>query len=442
MKRKEIWVKLIFFLIVFSLFSSNFINYKTNLENKFKINYRENDFLKSSDNEILIITPENKTYTGPMSGYYPATYGFENDIIGYNPSEWQVNENPPSYDIEVVKEKNSHKQVVHIDDNEVGGHRMRYYPDSDIEIGTIELWVLGADVSDRSLDIVSLDNSSITGIALQLHSDGWYYYGEYGDQLISNASIPRDNQWHHIRLDFRCSSVADYMGLTESSYRVYIDGINLGDLSFCEPYFDKLNSFMITTDNISDSEWWVDAIGFSWDYDYDIGDNLNEGLLLSFENRTTLDWIGFSLDGQANKTIQGNKTIPLPENGLHKILFYFELSTGQLIESNLIYFTVNYNPDEPYIPPYESSNDFHVLITIFIGAISIFIGILLIFYIILTRNRKYEPYKFKEPKKPEIRVKTKYGYLMCPYCHNENQIKYNYCIYCGASLLEFKSDNM
>ena len=389
-----------------------------------------------------IITPEDKIYTEPMLGYYPATYGFENDIIGYNPSGWQVNENPPAYDIDVVKEKNSHKHVVHINDNEIGGYRMRYFPDSDIEIGTIELWVLGVNVSDTALEISSLDNSSITGITLRLHTNGWYYYGKYGDQLISNASIPQDNQWHHIRLDFRCSGTADYMGLTESSYRVYIDGINLGELSFCEPYFDKLNSFIITTDNISDSEWWVDAIGFSWDPNYNIGDNLNEGLLLSFETHLSLNWIGYSLDGQANKTIQGNKTIPLPENGLHKIQFYCELPTGELIESNVRHFTINYNSEEPYIPPYELPNDFHILITVFIGALSIFLGVLLILYVILSRRRKYELYKFKEPKKPEIRVKPKSGYLICPYCHNENSIKNNYCIYCGASLLEFKPDNI
>lgn len=42
---------------------------------------------------------------------------------------------------------------------------------------------------------------------------------------------------------------------------------------------------------------------------YLVGDNLNEGLLFSFENSTTLDWMGYSLDGQTNRTIFGNTTI-------------------------------------------------------------------------------------------------------------------------------------
>ena len=34
---------------------------------------------ETSAGEITIVTPENKTYTGPDNGYFPATYGFEND---------------------------------------------------------------------------------------------------------------------------------------------------------------------------------------------------------------------------------------------------------------------------------------------------------------------------------------------------------------------------
>jgi len=33
------------------------------------------DALNLSDDELVINTPENKTYIEPMSGYYPATYG-------------------------------------------------------------------------------------------------------------------------------------------------------------------------------------------------------------------------------------------------------------------------------------------------------------------------------------------------------------------------------
>jgi len=65
--------------------------------------------------------------------------------------------------------------------------------------------------------------------------------------------------------------------------------------------------------------YYTDALSYSWDPNYNIGNNLNQGLLLSYTNNTELSWIGYSLDGQANKTISGNKTIPIPSLGLHKI---------------------------------------------------------------------------------------------------------------------------
>jgi len=43
---------------------------------------------KSSAGEITIITPENKTYTELDSGYYPATFGFENDKNNTIPEGW------------------------------------------------------------------------------------------------------------------------------------------------------------------------------------------------------------------------------------------------------------------------------------------------------------------------------------------------------------------
>ena len=39
------------------------------------------DYLPIWQTPVDILTPENKTYTEPTSGYYPGTFGFENDII-------------------------------------------------------------------------------------------------------------------------------------------------------------------------------------------------------------------------------------------------------------------------------------------------------------------------------------------------------------------------
>ena len=81
-------------------------------ENKKIINFKP----KTSGDEINITTPENKTYTAPMSGYYPATYGFENDTIGNNPSNLIITE-PPNTLIQVISELDDHKNVLEFYNN-------------------------------------------------------------------------------------------------------------------------------------------------------------------------------------------------------------------------------------------------------------------------------------------------------------------------------------
>ena len=69
---------------------------------------------KTSDGEITIITPENKTYTEPDSGYYPATYGFDNDLPGSEPSGWVVRQPDGSGFIEVDAIHAGHRNVVEL----------------------------------------------------------------------------------------------------------------------------------------------------------------------------------------------------------------------------------------------------------------------------------------------------------------------------------------
>ena len=56
----------------------NFIKFNANAKEFDNESFNFED-LRVSGPEINITTPENITYTAPMGGYYPTTYGFEND---------------------------------------------------------------------------------------------------------------------------------------------------------------------------------------------------------------------------------------------------------------------------------------------------------------------------------------------------------------------------
>lgn len=61
---------------------------------------------------------------------------------------------------------------------------------------------------------------------------------------------------------------------------------------------------------------------------------------LTFTLSEPEDWIGYSLDGQANKTITGNTTINISD-GLHNLRIYANDTTGNMGSSLKIYFTVD-----------------------------------------------------------------------------------------------------
>jgi len=299
---------------------------------------------------INIITPDNKTYTQPDEGYYPAIYGFENDMNGDNPDGWTIGENPPDYELEVVAEKEGHKKVVHIYDNWAAWNGMTYYPaDPEPTIGTIEFWVLADDCTTEYFDF-QFRNTDYTGrgAVIQLKNDKWECRDGASLIDIPNAPTPQDNTWIHVSTDFRCIGAPVYKGLNAGTYEVYINGVGSGEMDFAGGTpTNSVGRFSLSTSNLAvDDEWWIDAVGFSWDPDYDIGDNLNEGLLLSYDNSITLDWQAYSLDGQANKTIMGNTTIPLPSEGTHQIQVFGNETMDNMYKSEVRHFSVDTFPPQ------------------------------------------------------------------------------------------------
>ncbi|KKM22512.1 hypothetical protein LCGC14_1562130, partial [marine sediment metagenome] len=77
MKRIKLNYLMIFFQLLI-LISAITLVFPITLQES-KIYASETDSLSMSANEITIITPENKTYSNPISDYYPGVYGFEND---------------------------------------------------------------------------------------------------------------------------------------------------------------------------------------------------------------------------------------------------------------------------------------------------------------------------------------------------------------------------
>lgn len=258
-------------IIIFFTIYPNFSNIFTPLAVK-QGNSIESFELKTSTNEITFNTPENKTYGEPMSGYYPATYGFENDDDGSDPAEWDIFEGA-GY-VNVKDQMINHEKVVEMYDNTGANHVELHNSFSLQTYGTIEFWVLSDDVA-QTFSIIILDDTSTTvwgnGIGwLQIFQNKFRYEDTSGWHDTTKTLY--DNTWYHVKVEFECST-GNYRGLSQNTWRFYVDGEQFGDISFADSINNVSQVYFATRGADNNYRCYVDSVGYSWDSAYNIDDN-------------------------------------------------------------------------------------------------------------------------------------------------------------------------
>jgi hypothetical protein len=310
---------------------------------------------KLSSSAINITTPENKTYTGPMSGYYPGTFSFEDEIgqIGYEISIMDNYYAASSCYADVISDLGGHNDVLHLRDGTSGGS---VWFENIFEVeqsnGSIEFWIRTTDAS-LGTELRLYDDTYTVG-----NQAGQFKIGFDTFQVRNGSSwveltdpIPQDNMWYHISLHFE-SSMGGYMGLSQYTYSIEIDGDNVGTFDYIYTPMNIRVIHFTTGYTNTNFDSYIDAVGYSWDPSYSTGDNFDEGLLLSFDTGFTPDWLGYSLDNQINKTILGNSTIPFPvKDGIHTIQLFGNSSGGFIYKSIVRYFTTYDYPKISIISP-------------------------------------------------------------------------------------------
>ncbi len=357
--KKQTRSKCVFLLVAFCFsFIIVAINFDINIGYKSDAIERSTDLHhlpRSSGPNITIITPDNITYNSGMSGYYPSTYGFENDSQGQHPLGWASYDPDASCYIEIDNNVSGHNKVVEVHKSTSGSSNQvelqRWFTVNQTA-GSFEFWIYKDTNSGTDGNMLGLYGPA-TSSALEFYiQDGNLYRGLYPSGTLIGAGVFSPNTWHYIRVDFN---------ITQGGWQIKLDDTWYGS-GYAYPFPGtpptKFEYFYIRTHysgcNPNYSAW-LDAVSFSWDNNYNIGDNLNEGLLLSYINNTNLEWTGYSLDNQANITIYGNTTINMPSIGPHSIQVFGNTS-GTMYESDIIYFNVGLEDTIPPIVVGNSSN--------------------------------------------------------------------------------------
>ncbi len=295
--------------------------------------------------DIELITPEEITYTGPMAGYYPSTYGFDNEIVGVEGTAISfINRLYYTYGTVYARTYESEDHQICLEMYE-GSATAKLQIQNDfnttVNNGTIEFWLYPYQTTHAGSIMVTAPQGGDNGIKVQYGSDGGWEYFNGQAWIDINGATYSALTWHHIRISWDCDDIY---------YKLYINGVDVsiahGEELIYQGNPNDFDSLAYLELGYGYTEYsigkeLIDAIGYSWDPNYNLGDNLNEGLFLSFTNTTQLDWMGYSLDGKTNRTISGNTTIPMPQDGPHIIQIFGNKTSGTYYASNIRHFIID-----------------------------------------------------------------------------------------------------
>ena len=196
-----------------------------------------------------------------VSTNYDGTYGFIDDDAGDEPAGWTVVETNGI--IEVVAEKDEHLKVVSL--TKTGGTIVYMTISFTGQLtGTIEFWEY-PDASGSDSWFEFQNGSGFMG-AFHFGDAGYggnagkpfWFDGSDDSQLI--ASDLRD-QWNHIKIFFTGNDITSTINGTEGLNQP--DHFTGGETT---PIIIKISTQQSQKD-------YYDAIGLSWDSDYEVGDN-------------------------------------------------------------------------------------------------------------------------------------------------------------------------
>ncbi|TFG24477.1 MAG: hypothetical protein EU529_04250 [Promethearchaeota archaeon] len=204
---------------------------------------------------------------------YNGTFSFDNDEIGAIPLGWNVSLASNKCYIKILGSYLSHRKIMQIFDNDVtvNAYATQNF-NSPQAFGTIEFWIFHSYPSNNVK--FGLAGKGLFGPLFLIRSDGWFFHDGVTYRTIPYVEKPSAYKWHHVRIDFE-SGNNGYLGLNPKKYRIFVNGINSGELDFKGSPI-SIENFVIETD-ITEKEYenlYLDAIGYSWDLNYDIGDNL------------------------------------------------------------------------------------------------------------------------------------------------------------------------
>ncbi len=222
--------------------------------------------------------------------YQEGEHSFEDEAVGSEPAGW-VSDNDAGCSTNVIASFNGHKKVLQLYDFSAVGRAFIKNTFSVQPSGTVELFFRSDDVTDElQIQLVPSGEASL-GVQIQIESDKIQYFhtGAWHDATGGGVS---DNIHYHAKIVFDC---------TPDTYSFYLNGVLL-DANI--PFRDAQPSLavlrLLTDDANTGYRYYIDAIGYSWDANYTVGDNLllSNGITQGIEDSVIFEGIVVDFNGE------------------------------------------------------------------------------------------------------------------------------------------------
>ncbi|MFX0024019.1 MAG: hypothetical protein ACFE9S_16955 [Candidatus Hermodarchaeota archaeon] len=257
-------------------------------------------------------------------GHY-STYNFEDEEVGtsgLNIDFVDIDWSNRGCEVSIADIGDGHGNVIQLMDNSNGNAIMINNFDSDV-IGGFEFWVRksskdiegqGQKNHDTSLAMGIWDSSNNLPIviAIDLNNDGKIRYSGYSSSTVVYENFIHDT-WFHIRI------IPDFNSQT---YDIYVNNKLVFENALFYQNANDMREIDFRTGSVHTyGIWYIDSFGYEWDPNYNLGDNLKEGLLIDYEPLYSieLEKIEYSLDNQEKIILSKNTIIPFPTEGIHSI---------------------------------------------------------------------------------------------------------------------------
>jgi hypothetical protein len=231
--------------------------------------------------------------------------------------------------VEIVNLSDGHLEVLEL--NDTSGNQVEAYNlfSSGQASGSVEFWWKVEDATTTNYFFIYDGVSPCVYIVIQ--NDEF----KYNDGVLkSTGVVALDNIWYHIKIDFEAGA-GGYLGLLADTYYFHINGERYGAYGF-NTVDTSLDRIRITSNGGGTDDAWWDAVGYSWDVDYNLDDNI---IPYNFKNNSQeIDKWEFFNNENASAT-QNNQQVP-PFWDEVDTLGYITKNQPLIVDETAVYFPI------------------------------------------------------------------------------------------------------